>query len=398
MFFTTNGCSENRSDCAKMQEFFRINGWQVTTKIREADIIFFNACGLTNVREDNSLKVLKEINAQKKFSAEIIVWGCFPKINKERISEAHKGVIFDSGEIERLEEIFEGKIKSRDIHANFLTPSWNGSNQKKRDIKRFSNIIHIRSYIQNRFNGRLQKRARDLVSFVDSDAFSIKVSTGCLNCCSYCGVFYSRGKLKSKPVYKITEEFKEGLKKNFRKFTLIGTDLAAYGRDQRTNLVYLLKALFKNEGDFKLRLPNVNPKLLIEMIPELREIFRTGKIEVIGSGVQSGNNRILKLMNRGYKVEDYKEAISILKTEYPSLRIRTNIIVGFPSETEKEFQDTVRLLNEVDFTFADIHRYSPRSKTKAATMPVQIPQEVIEDRYIRLQLAFSQHLRKTHLD
>jgi tRNA A37 methylthiotransferase MiaB len=398
VYVTTNGCSENRSDCAKMQEFYTINGWSVTSNIREADIILFNACGLTTVREDNSLKVLEEINTQKKSSAEIIVWGCFPKINKERISEIHEGILFDSDESERLEEIFQGNIRARDIHANFLTLSWNGSHQKAKTIKRLSNIFHIQSYIQKRFDKHLWKHASDLVSFVDSDAFFIKICTGCLNACTYCGARLSRGRLKSKPVYRITEEFKEGLKKNFRKFTLIGTDLAAYGRDQDTNLVQLLKALLKNESDYKLRLPNINPRLLIEMMPELRHLFRSGKIEVIGSGVQSGSNRILRLMNRGHSIEDYKDAMSILKTEFPALRLRTNIIIGFPSETEQDFQETVRLLNEVDFTYADIHKYSPRPKTKAVTMPEQIPQEVIEDRYARLLIAFSKHLRETRPD
>ena len=103
-------------------------------------------------------------------------------------------------------------------------------------------------------------------------------------------------------------------------------------------------------------------------------------------------------MNRGYMIEDYKEAMSILKMEFPALRIRTNIIVGFPTETEEDFQETLGLLNEVDFTFADIHRYSPRSKTKAATMPEQIPHEVIEDRYARLLIAFSKHLREARPD
>jgi len=398
VYVTTNGCSENRSDCAKMQEFFTINGWSVTSNIREADIILFNACGLTNIREDNSIEVLEGINAQKKSSAEIVVWGCFPKINKERISNAHKGIIFDSDESERLEKIFEGNIAARDIYTNFLTPSWKGSHQKAKTIRRFSNIFHIRSYIQKRFDKHLWKHASGSVSFVDSDAFFIKVATGCLSSCTYCGTRFSRGRLRSKPVYRITEEFKEGLGKNFKKFVLIGTDIGAYGRDQGSNLAYLLKALIKNEGDFKLRLPNVNPRFLIEMMPELRELFTSGKIEVIGAGVQSASNRILRLMNRGYRIEDYKEAMSILKMEFPALRIRTNIIVGFPTETEEDFQETLGLLNEVDFTYADIHRYSPRSKTKAATMPEQIPHEVIEDRYARMLIAFSKHLRETRPD
>jgi len=398
IYVTTNGCSENRSDCAKMQEFFAINGWPVTTNIKEADIILFNACGLTAVREDDSIDVLKAVNAQKKPSAEIIVWGCFPKINKERISEIHEGIVFDSDESEQLEDFFKGNIKARDIHANFLVPSWKRPNKIRKYLRYLPNIAHIRSYIQLWFDRRLWKHASDLVSFVDSDAFFIKVSTGCLNSCTYCGTRFSRGRLRSKPVYRITEEFKEGLGKNFKKFTLIGTDIGAYGRDQGTNLVHLLKALIKNEGDFKLRLPNINPRFLIEMMPELRELFRSGKIEVIGSGVQSANNRLLGLMNRGHRIEDYKETLYILKMEFPALRIRTNIIVGFPTETEEDFQETLGLLNEVDFTFADIHRYSPRSKTKAATMPEQIPHEVIEDRYARMLIAFSKHLRKTRPD
>jgi len=394
VFITTNGCSENRFDCAKMNEFFTTNGWSVVANVQKADIILFNACGLTKIREDDSLGVLKEINTQKKSSADIIVWGCFPKINKERIGSAHKGIIFDSDESERLEDIFEGKIKTQETQANYLMPSWQESFKISKIYRRLPHVTNIRPYIQLLFYWHLWAQASNKVSFTDSDSFSIKVSTGCLNFCSYCGVSSSRGRLRSKPVGKIVEEFREGLGKNFKKFTLIGTDLAAYGRDQGTNLVHLLETLVKFEGHFKLRLSNVNPRFLIEMVPDLRDVFRTEKIEVVGSGVQSGNNRILKLMNRGYTIEDYREAMSILKTEHPDIRIRTNVIVGFPSETEQDFQDTVRLLKEVDFTFVDIHRYSPRFRTTAENLPGQLPKKIIEDRYGKWLLAFTQHLRK----
>ena len=100
--------------------------------------------------------------------------------------------------------------------------------------------------------------------------------------------------------------------KNFKKFTLIGTDIGAYGRDQGTNLVYLLKALIKNEGDFNLRLPNINPRFLIEMMPKLQDLFKSGNISYISTAVQSGNNRILELMGRKYTIEEYKEAIRLI--------------------------------------------------------------------------------------
>ncbi|MFX0200694.1 MAG: MiaB/RimO family radical SAM methylthiotransferase [Candidatus Hodarchaeota archaeon] len=393
----TNGCSENQIDCAKMQEFFTKNAWSVTTDFREADIILFNSCGLTTVREDDSLEVLQAINVQKKPSAEVIIWGCFPRINIERISEAHRGIIFKSHEAEHLEEFFEGNIKAHGIQANFLVPPLKSPHRKRKTLRRLSDITHIRSFIQRPFESRRWRCASDLVSFVDPDAFCIKVSTGCLDACSYCGVRLSRGRLKSKPIDSIMAEFKKGLDKNFRKFTLIGTDLGAYGRDQGTNLIALLNALFKNEGDYKLRLPNINPRWLTEMMPELRELVKSRKINVIGAGAQSGSNRILRLMNRRYRIEDYKESMFALKSEFPGLRLRTNIIVGFPSETEQDFQKTVQLLNEVDFTFADIHRYAPRPKAKAATMIDQIPREVTEDRFTRLQLLFSRRLRETRL-
>jgi len=395
---TSNGCSENRMDCAKMQEFFIRNGWSVTSDLRDADYIFFNACGLTTLREDTSLKTLQRINDQKKHSAEVIVWGCFPKINYDRIRATHKGVIFSRDEAQRLDELFEGNIRARDIRANYLAiPSKNLITKPNTLSECLSKYFRIQNYLSKLITNHHWGHAQNQVSFVDHDAYFIKASTGCLNACTFCGVRFSRGKLRSEPLSTVNEEFKKGLREGFRKFILIGTDLGAYGRDQGDNLVDLLSCLLKSNGDYKLRLPNVNPRWLIEMMPELRALVRTEKIEVIGCGVQSGSNRILRLMNRGHTIEDYKEAIFALKMEFASLRIRTNILVGFPGETALDFQETIRLVNEVGFTFADIHRYSPRPGSKAALLPDQIPRAVVEVRHWRLLRSFNRRLHKNNL-
>ena len=231
-----------------------------------------------------------------------------------------------------------------------------------------------------------------IIAFTDPDAFYIKVCTGCLDNCTFCGVRFARGRLRSKPIHSIISEFQQGLEKNYRKFTLLGTDLGAYGRDHGTDLVALLESFVENAADFKLRLPNLNPRWLTEMLPGLRDLFGSGKIEVIGSGVQSGSNRILKLMNRQYTVEDYKQAIFAFRTAFPALRLRTNMIVGFPGEKEQDFKETLSLVDEVDFTYADIHIYSPRPNTKGARMADQVPLEVSEDRFARLKQAFTRHL------
>jgi MiaB/RimO family radical SAM methylthiotransferase len=379
---TTNGCSENRIDCAKMKNFFIYNGWSVTDNISQADLILFNACGLTTVRENDSLESLRYINEHKKPSAEVIVWGCFPKINPHRLREFHPGIIFEAHQEERLEDFFAGSIKAQHIDANFLANALPDTHMEwYRDLPEiFHDLIHPRIFL-----GRYRHaKVRNLVSFTDPEAFFIKVSTGCLNACAYCGVRLSRGKLKSKPIEKVVEEFRGGLDKDFSQFTLIGTDLGSYGRDHGNNLVELLKAILEIEGNYKLRLPNINPRWLTEMLPELQELVRSGKIEVMGCAVQCGSNRILKLMNRHITIEDYRKIIAALKAANPAIRILTNFLVGFPGETEQEFQETLRLLDELDFAYADIHRYSPRPKTKAATMPDQIPSHVIEDRFTRL--------------
>ncbi|MFP3868407.1 MAG: radical SAM protein [Desulfobacteraceae bacterium] len=393
---TTNGCSENRIDCAKMQKFFTDNGWSVTADIRQADLILFNACGLTTVRENDSLATLQWITEQKRPSAEVIVWGCFPKINAERLRAIHAGLLFDSDQEERLEEFFEASVKSQQIEANFLVaacpnhqPTANGWHRYLAKI--ISGLRSPRLFLGK----RRWARASRLVNFLDSEAFPIKVSTGCLDACAYCGVRLARGRLRSKPIPQVVAEFKDGLARQFSKFTLIGTDLGAYGRDQGQRLVDLLDTILELEGDYKIRLPNINPRWLKDMLPEMRKLVQSNKIEVIGSGVQCGSNRILQLMNRRYRVEDYQQAVVALKAECPALHIRTNLIVGFPGETEGDFDKTLQLVDEVDFTFADIHRYSPRPKTKAATMPDQVPARVIEDRFIRLTRHFSRTPGKT---
>lgn len=382
VFITTNGCSENRFDCAKMQQFFLKNGWTITKNAKDADIILFNACGLTTIRENASINALFEMKTLKKESAEIIVWGCFPKINKTRISNAHNGIIFGRDEANRLENFFEANINSQDVNASFLSEPWDSQYTKPYNF--YGRLKNFQKHIKKIAINHVFKDAQDSVSFVDTNNYFIKVSTGCLNACSYCGVRFSRGRVRSEAVQKIEENFIKGMEKGYRTFTLIGTDLGSYGRDLNTNLVALLNSLLKHRVDFKLRLPNINPRWLIKMLPEFKDIVSTGKVVLIGSAVQSGSNRILKRMKRHHSVEGYKDAVNTLIEAFPPLQIRTNIIIGFPSETGQDFRKTIQLMKEIDFTYADIHRYAQRPGTEAALMKDQVHPFVVESRYLRI--------------
>lgn len=241
-----------------------------------------------------------------------------------------------------------------------------------------------------------RNRLDQAINVFGPNSFCIKVSTGCPNKCAFCAVKISRGKLRSKPIDRVIEEFEEGLARGYKEFALLGTDVGAYGRDHGNTLVDLLRELIKIEGDYTIRLRNIQPKFLIEMMPELIEILQSGKISYISSAAESGNNRILKLMRRGYTIEDYKEAILTLKSRFLELQIRTQIMVGFPGETEQEFQDSLRLLDEIKFDFVEVYPFQARPNTEAAAMEDQVPAKVIRRRYHKAYMKSLFNLTKSN--
>ena len=390
----TNGCPENRIDCARMNEFLKSNGFTVTTDCKDADIILFNACALTQTTQEESIDIINLVKARKKHSAKLVVYGCLPQINGTRLGEIYQGSTFGSDEIEKITEIIDTKTSPEDTFANYLIPS-----VKVPLVRRYSRRLKEEKLslmtIKQKLIGFYYHRLWRAINAYNSYTFCIKVCTGCLNTCAFCAVKLSRGKLRSKPINNVVKEFEQGLAEGNTEFALIGTEIGAYGRDQGTNLSTLLRELLRRKGDYIIRLRNLHPRFLIEMMPELREILRCGKISYISSAVESGNNRILKLMRRGYKIEDYKQAILTLKRELPKIQMRTQILVGFPGETEDEFHDTLRLLDEVGFDFVEVYDFQARPNTAAARMKDQVPKKVIKRRHYQAQMKSIYIARRT---
>ena len=374
----TNGCPENRIDSATLLELSKENGWIATSDYRKADMVLFNACGLTEDCQNNSVKTINQIQAGKKSSAKLIAYGCLSKINIDRLRDVYQGFTSGSDEIEQISKVIDIKTNPHEAQANYLVPQmqrWDIPSLKKIISHVFISKLLTRIYCSCFNRG---------VHICTPHTFYIKVSTGCLNTCSYCGVRLSRGTIKSKSMEKVINEFEEGLDKGYAEFALIGTDLGAYGRDRGETLCTLLRELVKRNGNYKIKLRNIQPRFLIDMMSEFLDILRCGKISYIGSAVESGNNRMLKLMNRGYRIEPFKEAILTLKREFPKLQINTQIMICFPSETEEEFNDTVRLLDELDFAFVEVYIFQPRPNTEGEKMNGQISNKVAAGRLRKL--------------
>jgi tRNA A37 methylthiotransferase MiaB len=384
IYVLSNGCPESRIDLRRMQEYFERNGWTETGLLSEADLVLFNACAGTQDGEDSSMAIIAQMKAALGPRARLIVSGCLSKINPARLRTAYDGPTFGSDEVGRLNELFPSPIKAEDIQAHRLTErtpyvslsKWVRGNLRKRGP--LGPVIKILEVLYDRLNPRTQAFA--------PESYCIKVSTGCLGNCAYCGIRLARGKLASKPVEDVLKEFDQGLARGARDFSLIGTDLGCYGRDRGTDLVALLREMVKREGEYAIRLRNVKPNFLLEMLPGLEEVFATGRVSFLSSAVEAGSDRIVALMNRPYSVGDFARAIETIHRRFPRIVTRTQIVIGFPTETKAEFRETLDLVKRLRFDCVEAFMFQSRPMTAAAALEGQLSENVKRRRNIRLLL------------
>ena len=374
----TNGCPENQLDSARVETYFEENCWQIVDSVKDANLILFNACGLTESSALNSIHSIHNIKKQIKDNQRLIVWGCLPKIDPEMLFQTHQELSFGEREVHKLDKIIEATKSINEVTVNEICQPVH----KEGTWHRLTKIDRLPVTFANLLYQRLTKK--DLYRSSDSSIFYIKIATGCLGNCSYCAVKKSRGNIKSKPIDDVMDEFKAGISLGFKEFSLMGTDLGPYGRDLGYNLADLITKMVNEKGDFKIGLRNIHPLFLKQMINDLVPAFATGKIWFTGVAVESGSDRILKLMKRGYSVGDFKEGIQRLKKAHPNLFISTQIMVNFPTETKNDFAESMNLLEESNFDFTEIYSFSPRPGTAAADMEGRVPGRVAYFRELRM--------------
>ena len=204
----------------------------------------------------------------------------------------------------------------------------------------------------------------------------VKIQEGCDRFCSYCIIPYARGKVRSRSLNSVTEEVRSLVLSGYHETVLTGINTALYGREHTGNengegLLTLLDAVTSVEGDYRIRLSSLEPNVINE--ETAGRLIRYDRLcRHMHLSIQSGSNSVLKRMNRKYTVAQYKRIASALRTEDPDYGLTTDIIVGFPGETEQEFQETLKTVRELQFSGIHVFKYSPRKNTAAALMPDQI--------------------------
>lgn len=356
----TYGCQMNVHESEKIAGILYKMGYRETKETEEADIIVFNTCCIRENAENHAFGNIGALKKLKKRKPELIiaVGGCMTQ-EKGKTEILKKkfpfiDVMFGTLNLEELETLIERKLK-----------------EKKR-------VIEIREKEGEIVEGDEPLRTSYPNAWVN-------IMYGCNNFCSYCIVPYVRGRERSRKPENILAEVKKLVAEGYKEITLLGQNVDSYGSDGSTKTTFagLLDAVASIEGKFRLRFMTSHPKDFGEDVVEVMEKHR--KIcRLVHLPVQSGSDAVLKAMNRRYTSGKYLSEIELLKTRLPEAEVTTDIIVGFPGETEADYLATEELVKKADFASAFTFVFSPRSGTKAASMEGQISEDVQKDRIMRL--------------
>ncbi len=332
VFVRSFGCSANTADSEVLAGCLAQAGYQIATSEAAADVLIYNTCAVKGPTENRIINALKHVPKDKK----LIVAGCLPMISFERVQrEVHFNAAIGPSAGKQIVDIV-----SRVLSGERVTDLSNINYKPKLDLPRVKNNPFISV---------------------------IPINFGCLGSCAYCCVINARGHLRSYSIKEITERIQTDYAAGAKEFWLTSQDTAAYGRDLRTDLAELLEAIRGLSGDFRVRVGMMTPNLVTEMQSRLITAFDSPKIfKFLHLPVQSGDDIVLQHMRRLYTSMEFKCTVDTFRTEFPNLTLATDVIVGFPGETEEAFENTLKLLKEVKPDVTNVSKFFARPKTVAA--------------------------------
>ena len=351
--FCSLGCKVNQYETNAMAQKFVANGYEIVEFDEYADVYIVNTCTVTNIADRKSRQMLrraKEINKD----ATLVACGCYAQVAKEELKKIPEiDLIIGNNEKNDIISIIENHIAQKGTE----------------DI--VSDVMYKLDYVE-----------LGTTTYTEKTRAVIKIQDGCDRFCSYCLIPYARGHIRSRKIENVIEEIKKVVEEGINEVVITGIHIASYGRDFKggnIGLIDLLEEINKIKGLHRIRLGSIEPTIITEEF--VKRLSKLDKIcDHFHLSLQSGCTETLKRMNRRYTTEEFKEVTKRLRTKFPNAALTTDIIVGFPGETEEEFNMTYEFLKEIAFYKMHVFKYSQRKGTKAAVMPNQIDGKVKEER------------------
>jgi len=335
------GCSANLADGEFIAGCLSKAGFEVVDDPQDAEILLYNTCAVKSPTENRVIDILRKAPKDKR----LIVTGCLPLINFERLKN----------EVE-----FDG-VAGPAPGAKIV--------EILRRVAAGEKVVYL---------GGVSKPSLCLPKIPVNRVVSIvPINYGCLGSCSYCCVHFARGHLRSNSIDEIVERVKQDLDSGAKEVWLTSQDTACYGKDIGTSLADLLRRICEIEGDFFVRVGMMNPDHVMEMLDELVEAYKCGRVfKFLHLPVQSGDDEVLELMNRRYTVEDFKTVVQAFRKEIPRLTLSTDVICGFPGESREAFEHTKKLVREIHPDIVNVSKFFSRPRTPAEKMVSLPPKEV----------------------
>lgn len=352
------GCKVNAYEVEAMQQLLENAGYETVPFEEGADVYVINTCTVTNIADRKSRQMLHKAKKMNP-DAIVVATGCYAQADTEKLKEdTAVDLILGNNQktqiVEALEEYEKEHAKQVQVIEINLTKEYE-------ELSISSTAEHVRAYI--------------------------KVQDGCNQFCTYCIIPFARGRVRSRKIEEVLSEVETLAAKGYKEVVLTGIHLSSYGvdfpKEERESLLSLIQAVSRVEGISRIRLGSLEPRIITEEF--LEGIVKTGKVcPHFHLSLQSGCNKTLKNMNRRYSAQEYAEKCELIRKFYPAPALTTDVIVGFPQETEEDFEESYEFVKKIHFYETHIFKYSRRHGTKAASMDGQLTEAAKAQRSDRM--------------
>ena len=377
--FYTLGCKVNQYETNAMEQQFIKNNYEIVENTQKADIYVINTCTVTNMAERKSRQMLRRVKEINPFAV-LVVCGCYAQVAKNELEQIPEiDIILGINEKNEIVQIVENYMEKM-------------AEQDKRSQE--AEIDDVSK----------QKEFLDFgdVTYTEKNRAVVKVQDGCNMFCSYCIIPYARGRIRSRKIESVVSEIEKIAKEGIKEVVITGIHVASYGKDfdnentsKKIRLIDLLEAINKIDGIDRIRLSSLEPTIVDEEFAT-----RLSKLDKICDhfhlSLQSGCDETLKRMNRKYTTQIYRDAVATLRKYYPEASFTTDVIVGFPGETDEEFEDTLDVVKKVKFEQVYMFIYSRRVGTPGDKMQNQVPEDIKHKRFDRLKELVESQIAKNN--
>ena len=378
----SGGCPQNQLDGAHAAAWLEGQGFRWTDDPEQAGVVLINGCSYQSLKEDETVAAALRIRSVVKPDATIIVTGCLPKIAPRRTQELFGDLTVIPGtDLGKLAELFPDHTRTWDEARPNSIPD--PLFRYAKPFRRF--IASGLGVLRQRARRPLRRHLDRLLMYDHSPrSYLVRIAEGCLGSCTYCAIRFARGKLVSRPAEEILAEVRRGVERGVDEILLTATELAGWGRDRGTDLAELLTKILALPGDFDLLLFYANPRWMVDIWDRLEPCFASGRIAFLHMSLNGGSDPVLRRMGRGYTLAEFESLVGSIRTTSPGTVLQTQVVTGFPGETDEDFRTTLGFFQRNYFHNVQVHAFDPRPGTAAALLPNAVPPSIGRKRRIRL--------------